>query len=61
MPVFVMIDPLRVMAGLVPAIHGFWTLQRPEDVDARHKAGHDESRICEGWYYAAVRERRERP
>src|SRR5216684_28968 len=27
------------MAGLVPAIH---VLHRPKDVDARHKAGHDE-------------------
>jgi len=29
-----------VMAGLVPAIH---VLARKEVVDARHKAGHDES------------------
>jgi hypothetical protein len=29
------------MAGLVPAIHVF--AQVIEDVDARHKAGHDES------------------
>jgi hypothetical protein len=28
-----------VMAGLVPAIHAFLCSQ---DVDARHKAGHDE-------------------
>jgi hypothetical protein len=28
-----------VMAGLVPAIHAF---AAKEDVDARHKAGHDE-------------------
>jgi len=28
-----------VMAGLVPAIHDFLFFQ---DVDARHKAGHDE-------------------
>jgi hypothetical protein len=28
-----------VMAGLVPAIHVFTRLQ---DVDARHKAGHDD-------------------
>jgi hypothetical protein len=27
-----------VMAGLVPAIHDFYLV---EDVDARHKAGHD--------------------
>jgi hypothetical protein len=31
-----------VMAGLVPAIHSFVSL-RLLDVDARHKAGHDES------------------
>jgi hypothetical protein len=32
------------MAGLVPAIHVFLVaiLLKPEDVDARHKAGHDE-------------------
>jgi hypothetical protein len=29
------------MAGLVPAIHVF-VAASPEDVDARHKAGHDE-------------------
>jgi hypothetical protein len=29
----------RVMAGLVPAVHVF---DNKEDVDARHKAGHDE-------------------
>jgi hypothetical protein len=28
------------MAGLVPAIHDF--SESKEDVDARHKAGHDE-------------------
>jgi hypothetical protein len=28
------------MAGLVPAIHVF---RAPEDVDARHKAGHDDT------------------
>jgi hypothetical protein len=28
------------MAGLVPAIHAL--LKEKEDVDARHKAGHDE-------------------
>jgi hypothetical protein len=32
------------MAGLVPAIHVF-DLSGLLDVDARHKAGHDESRI----------------
>jgi len=31
------------MAGLVPAIHVFLFLKRSkEDVDARHKAGHDD-------------------
>jgi len=30
-----------VMAGLVPAIHVFLA-DMPQDVDARHKAGHDE-------------------
>jgi hypothetical protein len=31
------------MAGLVPAIHVFlWELHRRKDVDARHKAGHDD-------------------
>src|ERR1700716_4270370 len=31
------------MAGLVPAIHAFGVAQRKkEDVDARHKAGHDD-------------------
>jgi len=29
------------MAGLVPAIHAF-VYAAKEDVDARHKAGHDE-------------------
>jgi hypothetical protein len=33
---------LLVMAGLVPAIHVLAT--RKKDVDARHKAGHDENR-----------------
>jgi hypothetical protein len=28
------------MAGLVPAIHA--SIAKNEDVDARHKAGHDE-------------------
>jgi hypothetical protein len=31
----------NVMAGLVPAIHVFRAREK-EDVDARHKAGHDE-------------------
>jgi hypothetical protein len=30
-----------VMAGLDPAIHVFFAV-RKKDVDARHKAGHDE-------------------
>jgi hypothetical protein len=29
------------MAGLAPAIHDFPYLMVREDVDARHKAGHD--------------------
>jgi hypothetical protein len=33
----------RVMAGLDPAIHDFMC-RRKEDVDARHKAGHDDCR-----------------
>jgi hypothetical protein len=33
------------MAGLVPAIHVF-AFARIEDVDARHKAGHDEESKC---------------
>jgi hypothetical protein len=31
------------MAGLVPAIHVF--LLQKKDVDARHKAGHDEREV----------------
>ena len=34
------------MAGLVPAIHVFTTVQYCQDVDARHKAGHDVERPC---------------
>jgi hypothetical protein len=30
------------MAGLDPAIHVFLADHREQDVDARHKAGHDE-------------------
>jgi hypothetical protein len=30
-----------VMAGLVPAIHALLEWRIKEDVDARHKAGHD--------------------
>jgi len=33
-----------VMAGLDPAIHVFLA-SRSKDVDARHKAGHDEPNI----------------
>jgi hypothetical protein len=32
------------MAGLVPAIHVFEAASK-KDVDARHKAGHDESEL----------------
>jgi hypothetical protein len=32
------------MAGLVPAIHVFLN-DMPQDVDARHEAGHDE--LCD--------------
>jgi hypothetical protein len=35
-----------VMAGLVPAINALAELQRCKDVDARHKAGHDEEINC---------------
>jgi hypothetical protein len=31
-----------VMAGLVPAIHVLLYRHSKKDVDARHKAGHDE-------------------
>jgi len=30
------------MAGLVPAIHAFMSWPQKKDVDARHKAGHDQ-------------------
>jgi hypothetical protein len=42
MPDFTMIDPLAVMAGLVPAIH-VCAAATKKDVDARNKSGHDES------------------
>jgi hypothetical protein len=32
------------MAGFVLAIHVFWSIAK-EDVDARHKAGHDEPEV----------------
>jgi hypothetical protein len=35
-----------VMAGLDPAIHDF--LLEKQDVDARHKAGHDEEENAKG-------------
>jgi len=33
------------MAGLVPAIHVFIVIKGNKDVDARHKAGHDDREI----------------
>jgi hypothetical protein len=36
------VSQFSVMAGLVPAIH---VLIRGKDVDARHKAGHDEGEV----------------
>jgi len=30
------------MAGLVPAIHALLAFNSKKDVDARHKAGHDD-------------------
>ena len=40
-----------VMAGLVPAIHALLSYER-EDVDARHKAGHDGALCCYAWLAA---------
>ena len=37
------------MAGLVPAIHVFAAAKETKDVDARHKAGHDEI-VCDCRY-----------
>src|SRR6185312_8526434 len=38
------------MAGFIPAIHGLLCrCAVKEDVDARHKAGHDVERLCAGW------------
>jgi hypothetical protein len=34
--------PISVMAGLVPAVHALLLRNFKEDVDARHKAGHDD-------------------
>jgi hypothetical protein len=42
-----------VMAGLVPAIHVFVCLKKKEDVDARHKAGHDGAYYSAAWRAAA--------
>jgi hypothetical protein len=39
------------MAGLVPAIHVF-AVPRKQDVDARHKAGHDEFNNSDRWYHS---------
>jgi hypothetical protein len=36
------------MAGLVPAIHVFFTVNLKEDVDARHKAGQDDEGLIRG-------------
>ena len=33
------------MAGLDPAIHVLFRMRGTKDVDARHKAGHDEPRL----------------
>jgi hypothetical protein len=35
------------MAGLVPAIHVLLAEPDLKDVDARHKAGHDEMIVCD--------------
>jgi hypothetical protein len=32
------------MAGLVPAVHVLLAARNKEDVDARHKAGHDDGK-----------------
>ena len=40
------------MAGLDPAIHVF--LQHGKDVDARHKAGHDEGEVRQAYFTGAV-------
>jgi hypothetical protein len=37
-------SPKSVMAGLIPAIHDF--LRANQDVDTRHKAGHDVERLA---------------
>jgi hypothetical protein len=43
---------IHVMAGLVPAIHVF-CCQGIKDVDARHKAGHDDA-VMAGWAKQSV-------
>jgi hypothetical protein len=45
------------MAGLVPAIHVLTATCEHKDVDARHKAGHDEFKVSDG---AAKRPRQNR-
>jgi hypothetical protein len=42
-----------VMAGLVPAIHAFPCAK--QDVDARHKAGHDECSYQSGFRKSSTR------
>jgi hypothetical protein len=37
------------MAGLDPAIHVLLACSQKKDVDARHKAGHDELRFRVHW------------
>jgi predicted RNA-binding protein with PUA-like domain len=39
------------MAGLDPAIHVLLSSLPDEDVDARHKAGHDERMVCDMNYW----------
>jgi hypothetical protein len=38
------------MAGLVPAIHVLFDAAIKKDVDARHKAGHDERTSIQEFY-----------
>ena len=42
------------MAGLDPAIHDFLA-RRTKDVDARHKAGHDETKMHECVFFSTSR------
>ena len=39
------------MSGLVPAIHALFV---SKDVDARHKAGHDEGEAFRGGYFQST-------